>query len=94
MLVPRASNSCAALDTGMVVPSVHVADNLQLWPRTSAILLKGFEVVRGELMPDLETRKKVANLIREWQADIVLSHRPYDYHPDHRAVGNEGRVND
>src|SRR3954469_1249820 len=41
----------------------------------------------GELMPDLETRKKVANLIRAWQADIVLSHRPYDYHPDHRAVG-------
>ena len=41
----------------------------------------------GELMPDLETRKKVANLIREWQADVVLSHRPWDYHPDHRAVG-------
>jgi len=41
----------------------------------------------GELMPDLETRKKVANIIRDWQADIVLSHRPWDYHPDHRAVG-------
>jgi LmbE family N-acetylglucosaminyl deacetylase len=41
----------------------------------------------GELMPDLETRKKVANIIRAWQADIVLSHRPWDYHPDHRAVG-------
>src|SRR5436190_8176087 len=41
----------------------------------------------GELMPDLETRRKVANLIRDWQADIVLSHRPWDYHPDHRAVG-------
>src|SRR4051794_19057397 len=38
----------------------------------------------GELMPDLETRKKMANLIRAWDADIVLSHRPYDYHPDHR----------
>ena len=45
----------------------------------------------GELMPDLETRKKVANLIRDWQADIVLSHRPWDYHPDHRAVGQAGR---
>jgi LmbE family N-acetylglucosaminyl deacetylase len=41
----------------------------------------------GELMADLPTRKMVGNLIREWQADIVLSHRPYDYHPDHRAVG-------
>jgi LmbE family N-acetylglucosaminyl deacetylase len=41
----------------------------------------------GELMADLPTRKMVGNLIREWQADVVLSHRPYDYHPDHRAVG-------
>src|SRR5690349_18344387 len=46
-----------------------------------------FDIHDGELMPDLETRKKVANVIRDWQADIVLSHRPYDYHPDHRAVG-------
>src|SRR5881398_840034 len=41
----------------------------------------------GELEPTLENRKKVARLIREWQADIVLFHRPYDYHPDHRYVG-------
>lgn len=41
----------------------------------------------GELEPNLETRKTVARLIREWQADIVLFHRPYDYHPDHRYVG-------
>ena len=42
----------------------------------------------GELMADLPTRKLVGGIIREWQADIVLSHRPYDYHPDHRAVGD------
>jgi LmbE family N-acetylglucosaminyl deacetylase len=41
----------------------------------------------GELMPTLENRKMVARLIREWQADIVLFHRPYDYHADHRNVG-------
>ena len=41
----------------------------------------------GELMPTLENRKIVARLIREWQADIVLCHRPYDYHPDHRYTG-------
>lgn len=41
----------------------------------------------GELMPTLENRKTFARLIREWQADIVLGHRPYDYHPDHRYVG-------
>jgi LmbE family N-acetylglucosaminyl deacetylase len=41
----------------------------------------------GELEPNLENRKTVARLIREWQADIVLCHRPYDYHPDHRYTG-------
>ena len=41
----------------------------------------------GELMPSLENRKTVSRLIREWQADIVMGHRPYDYHPDHRYTG-------
>lgn len=41
----------------------------------------------GELMPTLENRKTVARLIRQWQADVVLSHRPNDYHPDHRYTG-------
>jgi LmbE family N-acetylglucosaminyl deacetylase len=41
----------------------------------------------GELTPSLENRKKMARLIREWQADIVLGHRPNDYHPDHRYTG-------
>jgi LmbE family N-acetylglucosaminyl deacetylase len=41
----------------------------------------------GELMPSLENRKTVSRLIREWQADIVLGHRRYDYHPDHRYTG-------
>ncbi len=39
-------------DTGMVVPPVHVADNLQLGPRAYTILVKGVEVARGELYPD------------------------------------------
>jgi len=38
----------------------------------------------GELMPTLENRKILVRLIREWKADIVLTHRPNDYHPDHR----------
>jgi hypothetical protein len=41
----------------------------------------------GELEPTLENRKKIIRVIREWKADIVLGHRPNDYHPDHRAVG-------
>lgn len=41
----------------------------------------------GELVPSLENRKTIARLIRDWQADIVLGPRPYDYHPDHRYTG-------
>lgn len=41
----------------------------------------------GELLPTLENRKLITKQIREWRADVVLSHRPNDYHPDHRNVG-------
>ncbi len=41
----------------------------------------------GEIMPTLENRKTIARLIREWDADLVFCHRPYDYHPDHRNAG-------
>ncbi len=41
----------------------------------------------GELMPTLENRYKFVKVIREWKADIVIGHRPNDYHPDHRYTG-------
>jgi N-acetylglucosamine malate deacetylase 1 len=41
----------------------------------------------GELEPTMENRRTITRLIRDWKADIVLGHRPNDYHPDHRAVG-------
>jgi LmbE family N-acetylglucosaminyl deacetylase len=41
----------------------------------------------GELLPTLENRQKITRLIRDWKADVVISHRPWDYHPDHRYVG-------
>ena len=41
----------------------------------------------GELLPTLENRLKVIREIRKWNADVVISHRPNDYHPDHRYTG-------
>lgn len=41
----------------------------------------------GELEPTLANRRIVTELIRTWHADVVLSHRPNDYHPDHRYTG-------
>jgi LmbE family N-acetylglucosaminyl deacetylase len=41
----------------------------------------------GELEPTLPNRRTITRLIREWKADVVLAHRPNDYHPDHRYTG-------
>src|SRR5688572_11162268 len=38
-------------------------------------------------LPILVPRPVRDDLIREWQADLVIAHRPWDYHPDHRYVG-------
>jgi len=40
-----------ASDMGFLVPPIHIRDNLQLRPNEYAILLKGVELVRGEVMP-------------------------------------------
>lgn len=41
-----------ALDLGIVVPSVHIRDNLQLKPGEYRILLKGNKIAGGDLKPD------------------------------------------
>lgn len=41
----------------------------------------------GALLPTLEVREQVIAIIREFQPDIVMSPRPWDYHPDHRYTG-------
>ncbi|NDJ10833.1 MAG: PIG-L family deacetylase [Acidobacteriia bacterium] len=38
----------------------------------------------GHLLPTLEARADIIRLLRQTQADIVVTHRPCDYHPDHR----------
>jgi LmbE family N-acetylglucosaminyl deacetylase len=40
----------------------------------------------GRLLPTLEARFELIGLIRQFQPDLVLTHRPNDYHPDHRAT--------
>jgi flagellar biosynthesis protein FlhA len=42
----------AATELGIIVPSVHVTDNLQLPPREYSILLKGEKINNGELHPE------------------------------------------
>lgn len=38
----------------------------------------------GELTTDLPTREGLVHTIREYAPDLIITHRPFDYHPDHR----------
>ena len=35
---------------------------------------------------DIPTREIFIKLIREYKPDIIITHRPWDYHPDHRRT--------
>ncbi len=41
----------------------------------------------GQLLPTLQVREQLIRQMRLWNADLVLSPRPNDYHPDHRYTG-------
>jgi len=41
----------------------------------------------GEIEANLENRYRFVRAIRQWKADLVIAHRPNDYHPDHRYTG-------
>jgi LmbE family N-acetylglucosaminyl deacetylase len=54
-----------------------------------AIIGVGYQVLDlpdGQLVPTLEARNRILRLIREFRPDLVITHRPADYHPDHRYV--------
>jgi LmbE family N-acetylglucosaminyl deacetylase len=43
-----------------------------------------FDNPEGELEPSIDNRNDVIELVREVEPDLVFTHRPNDYHPDHR----------
>mgnify|MGYP000691305057 CR=1 FL=1 len=36
------------------------------------------------LLPTLEVREQVIRIMREFRPDLIMTHRPWDYHADHR----------
>ncbi len=52
--------------------------------RRLGVTTEVLDIHDGEILPTLENRRTITRLIRQWNADIVVTHRPNDYHPDHR----------
>ncbi len=52
--------------------------------RRLGVTTEVLDIHDGEIMPTLENRRTIARLIRQWNADVVITNRPNDYHPDHR----------
>ncbi len=48
----RALRKQFAVDMGMIIPSIHIRDNLELRPNEYAFCIKGNEVAKGEIMAD------------------------------------------
>lgn len=40
----------------------------------------------GRFVASIEVREEFIGVIRSWRPDVILTHRPCDYHPDHRQV--------
>ncbi len=76
-----------ALDMGLIVPPIHIRDNLQLKPGAYAVFIRGIEVASGELMTGyylamdsgevkrkvegIPTREPAFNLPALWITDSV-----------------------
>ncbi|WP_277305345.1 PIG-L deacetylase family protein [Spongiactinospora sp. TRM90649] len=45
------------------------------------------DIPDGTLLPTIENRNQIIRAIREFEPDVVATHRPNDYHPDHRYTG-------
>ncbi|MEX0978745.1 MAG: PIG-L family deacetylase, partial [Pirellulales bacterium] len=63
------------------------SEEVQQAAKVLGIETEVLDIHDGELEPTLENRRKITRLIRDWKADVVMSHRPNDYHPDHRYTG-------
>jgi len=53
----------------------------------AGIEYKILDIHDGMLEADLRTREKFIIAIREFNPDIIITHRTCDYHPDHRNTG-------
>jgi len=68
---------------GKVLAKIRMAEAAEAGKRFG-VTYKVLDNHDGFLIPDINLRLSLIRLIREWNADVVIGPRPYDYHPDHR----------
>jgi LmbE family N-acetylglucosaminyl deacetylase len=71
---------------GGILAKVRTAEALEAAKRYG-VSSKVLDNHDEELMNSLKIRHDLIRIIREWHADVVIGHRPWDYHPDHRTAG-------
>ncbi len=74
----------------MIIPPDELAEIRRKEAERSAAVI-GAELVwlgyTDELIfEDIDTRLRFVDLVRQAQPDLILTHDPHDYHPDHRVV--------
>lgn len=70
----RASLASRRLEEGKAA-AASIGATFEVWPHAD-----------GGLEPTLALRHEVIAELRRFEPDLVFTHRPCDYHPDHRAV--------
>jgi LmbE family N-acetylglucosaminyl deacetylase len=82
------TNGCMGhhLDYGAALAARRYAET-QAVARLTGIEYRVMDTPDGTLMPDLRTREALLREIRGYQPDVIITHRPNDYHPDHRNTG-------
>ena len=48
---------------------------------------ESLDINDGYLTTEIHNRERMMRAIREFAPDIIITHRPWDYHPDHRNTG-------
>lgn len=92
-----AGHSVRAISVTNGAAGHHFRDPEELSERRRRELAAAADVIGGQsqvwehpdggLLPGLDVRAQVIREIRQYEPDLVLTHRLCDYHPDHRAVG-------
>lgn len=87
MCMAIATDGCAG---HMVIPADELVEIRQAEARLSAEIIGAEFYWLGYsdelIFEDISTRLRFVDLIRQARPDLILTHDPQDYHPDHRAV--------